>query len=214
MLIYFDLDGPIIDVSGKFYKIYSDLLGERGYPTLSKKEYWQLKREHVPIPQIVLRTCPNEFVDYYIKKRIEVIENFEYLKHDELIPGAEKVLEELMQDHKLILVTLRNNSKTLFQELVFFDLKRYFTTILSLDNNHGDWRIKVKLIEDSGSLTDKNSLIVGDTEADIITGKKLGIKTCAVMCGIRTKELLEKASPDYLIKDINSLGEVIKKIQS
>jgi len=49
MLIYFDLDGPILDVSFKFHKIYTDLLGERGYTTLSKETYWQLKREHVSV---------------------------------------------------------------------------------------------------------------------------------------------------------------------
>ncbi len=49
MLIYFDLDGPILDVSFKFHKIYTDLLGERGYPTLSKDAYWRLKREHVSV---------------------------------------------------------------------------------------------------------------------------------------------------------------------
>jgi len=114
----------------------------------------------------------------------------------------------------LILVTLRNNAKTLFEELEYFDLKKYFGRILSLDNNHGDWRIKVKLIEESGTLTDKNSLIVGDTESDIIAGQKLRIKTCGVLCGIRIKELLEKTSLDFLIEDINSLEEVIKKIES
>jgi len=153
-------------------------------------------------------------VEHYIKKRLEVIENFEYLKHDKIIFGAEKVLEELMLNHQLILVTLRNNSKTLFQELEFFDFKKYFTTILSLDNNHGDWRIKIKLIQESGTLTDQDSLIVGDTEADIIAGKNLGIKTCAVLSGIRTKELLEKASPDIIINDVNSLSEAIRKIQT
>lgn len=214
MLIYFDLDGPILDVSGKFYKIYSDILGERGFSTLPKERYWQLKKEHTPIPQIILQTCPQEFVEQYVKKRLEVIENFEYLKHDEIISGAERVLKELIQNHQLILVTLRNNSKTLFQELKFFDLKKYFTTILSLDNNHGDWRIKVKLIKESGTLTDQNSLIVGDTEADIVAGKNLGIKTCAVLSGIRTKELLQKASPDIIIDDVNSLSGAIWKIQT
>jgi phosphoglycolate phosphatase-like HAD superfamily hydrolase len=149
-----------------------------------------------------------------MKKRLEVIENFEYLKHDRIIQGAERVLEELMLNHQLILVTLRNNSKTLFQELEYFDLKKYFTRILSLDNNHGDWRIKVKLIQESGTLANQNSMIVGDTEADIIAGKNLRIKTCAVLSGIRTKELLEKASPDIIIDDVNSLKEAIKKIQT
>lgn len=213
MLIYFDLDGPILDVSGKFYKIYTDLLIEHGYPRLPKDEYWQLKKEHTPIPEIMKRTCPPEFIDCYIKKRLEVIENFSYLKQDKIIPGADQVLHRLSQKHTLILVTLRNRSETLSQELDYFDLRKYFKKILSQDNNPGDWQTKAKLIREDGFFQTGDAIIIGDTQADIKAGKSLGMKTCAVLSGIRTKELLEKAEPDFMIEDINSLEKVILSIE-
>jgi phosphoglycolate phosphatase-like HAD superfamily hydrolase len=213
MKIYFDLDGPILDVSPKFYKIYSDLLNEYGYPLLSKEVYWQFKKEHTPCPEILKRTCPPEIVEPYIKKRLEIIENFSYLKTDQVVPGACQVLDRLSKKHTLILVTLRNRSETLSQELDYFDLKKYFKKVLSQDNNPGDWQTKARLIREDESFNNKDVVIIGDTQADIKCGKDLGMITVAVLSGIRTEELLRKAEPDFLIEDINSLEKVIFSIE-
>jgi phosphoglycolate phosphatase-like HAD superfamily hydrolase len=213
MLIYFDLDGPILDVSPKFYKIYTDLLNEYGHPGLSKEVYWRLKMEHTPCPEILKRTCPPEIVEPYIKKRLQVIENFSYLKHDQVIPGAQQVLQRLSQKHTLILVTLRNRSEMLSQELDYFDLRKYFKKVLSQDNNPGDWQTKVRLIRGDGFFQKKDAMMVGDTQSDIKAGKELGLITCAVLSGIRTEELLKQAEPDFLIADINSLEKVISSIE-
>jgi len=213
MLIYFDLDGPILDVSDKFYKIYTDLTSEFGHPRLSKEVYWQLKKEHTPSPDIIQRTCSAEVVELYIKKRLEVIENFSYLKYDKVIPGAYQVLDRLSKKHTMILVTLRNRSETLSRELEYFDLKKYFRKVLSQDKNPGDWQTKVRLIQGCEFLHIRDAMMVGDTQSDIKAGRNLGIKTCAVLSGIRTEELIKKAEPDFLIADINSLEKVISNIE-
>jgi phosphoglycolate phosphatase-like HAD superfamily hydrolase len=202
-----------LDVSPKFYKIYSDLLNEYGYPLLSKEVYWQFKKEHTPCPEILKRTCPPEIVEPYIKKRLEIIENFSYLKTDQVVPGACQVLDRLSKKHTLILVTLRNRSETLSQELDYFDLKKYFKKVLSQDNNPGDWQTKARLIREDESFNNKDVVIIGDTQADIKCGKDLGMITVAVLSGIRTEELLRKAEPDFLIEDINSLEKVIFSIE-
>ena len=56
----------------------------------------------------------------------------------------------------------------------------------------------------------ENSIIVGDTELDIICGKNAGAVTCGVTYGYRTKESLLQNNPDYLIEEIS----VIKTICS
>lgn len=48
-----DFDGPIIDVSERYYKVYEYCLEKTRYPDqsvqqLSKEEFWQLKRSRVP----------------------------------------------------------------------------------------------------------------------------------------------------------------------
>ena len=45
-------------------------------------------------------------------------------------------------------------------------------------------------------------MIIGDTEADIITGKNLGLYSIGVLSGIRSEDFLKKLNPDLIIKSI------------
>lgn len=209
--IFFDLDGPIIDVAPKFYYLYTEMFSAGGHPVLSINEYWNLKRNKVPEPQIAARTAPQGFIDGYVPERIRVIEDIKYLEHDCLIDGARDVLDSLHGRYQLILVTLRNRRENLMWELKHLDLIKYFDHILTKEDNHGDFKIKVELI--TGYLQGKKpaGIIIGDTESDIKAGKTLGLKTVAVCCGIRTKEYLQALAPDYIIDSINQLSEVLAR---
>ena len=48
----------------------------------------------------------------------------------------------------------------------------------------------------------KNSIMIGDTELDIQCGKNAGSLTCGVLYGYRTRELIEKENPDFIIKTL------------
>jgi phosphoglycolate phosphatase-like HAD superfamily hydrolase len=52
-------------------------------------------------------------------------------------------------------------------------------------------------------------MIVGDMDIDIKTGKAAGIYTCGFISGIGDKKDIEKAGPDYLIKDLLELKKII-----
>ncbi len=209
--IYFDLDGPIIDVAPKFYQIYTDLFGKAGFPTLSSAEYWDCKRRRVPEPQIVALTAPPEFIEPYMRDRIAVIENIEYLRHDGIIDGAIAVLSNLRRQHELVLVTLRNRRANLMWELDYFDLKKYFSAILTREDNHGDHKVKIELIREYTQSPQAAGMIIGDTESDIRAGQELGLRTVAVTCGIRTKELLQALNPDYIIDSMNQLLPIVER---
>jgi len=43
---------------------------------------------------------------------------------------------------------------------------------------------------------------VGDTGHDIIAGKKLGIKTAAVLTGFLSKEKIEEYEPDIILTSV------------
>jgi len=57
----------------------------------------------------------------------------------------------------------------------------------------------------------KNSIIVGDTETDILMGKHLVIKTIAVSSGMRNRKFLKKYKPDILIKDFSEIKNIINQ---
>ena len=61
-MIFFDLDGPILDVSAKYYRVYHDLLDEFGFPSLPRDQYWEAKRNKVSDESILRKTGAEEFV--------------------------------------------------------------------------------------------------------------------------------------------------------
>lgn len=48
-------------------------------------------------------------------------------------------------------------------------------------------------------------VLVGDTEVDLLTAKNAGIDSIAVTWGFRKEENLITQSPNYIIRDSNSL---------
>lgn len=210
--IFFDLDGPIIDVAPKFYQIYMDIFHKHGQATLSLQEYWELKRNRIPEPEIVQRTASAAFVQPYIEERLAVIENIEYLATDQVQEGVTNLLRRLQLEYVLTLVTLRNRRQTLNWELEHFQLGQYFEEILTRENNHGDHEIKVRLIRDYCGALHAEGILIGDTEADIRAAQELGLVACGVSFGIRSREYLERLKPDYIVDTVTEMEQVILKV--
>ena len=206
-MFFFDLDGPILNVTERYYRVYSNIMIDAAYETIGKEEYWDAKRWKTSEIEILRRTGAETFYEQYYEKRLSLIESDYFLSFDSLQKGAIQVLEKFSRENKLILVTLRKSSSQLDQELSNLDLKKYFSYVLRSGRDFKPrWKIKYNLIkrllQDS---YDSNHVVIGDTETDIIAGNELGLKTIAVLNGIRTKELLLKSNPDFICNSIEDL---------
>ena len=58
----------------------------------------------------------------------------------------------------------------------------------------------------------KHVLMVGDSFADIISGKKAGMKTIGVLTGVLNRRQLEKQA-DIVLSSIAELPEFIRKLK-
>ena len=71
---FFDLDGPILDVSTKYYQIYVDIVKELSGTPISKEAYWQNKRNKVPESTTLIASDLHlDDLSYYQKIRKEKI---------------------------------------------------------------------------------------------------------------------------------------------
>ena len=87
MQIYLDLDGPVLDVSHRYYLIYSDLLKQADYLPFDHDSYWSLKRLSITEAAIVQRNMPECGVSDYLARRAQLLEDSTYLVYDLLQPG-------------------------------------------------------------------------------------------------------------------------------
>ena len=209
--MFFDLDGTMIDTSERHYRVYKDILDFYEIPnTLTKKEFWNQKRKGRKTVELHPKNLSEEFIQKFIGEWLKKIEDRNYLKYDNRLPDSLGVLSILKNKADLTLVTLRNNRENLFWELDNFGLTNYFKEILI------DAPLKLKnktlLIKDYIERYPKedNFIIVGDTEADISTGKELAMITVAVTYGIRSKEFLTKLKPDFCLDNLSELPEILK----
>jgi phosphoglycolate phosphatase-like HAD superfamily hydrolase len=210
MAIFFDLDGPILDVSEKYYKVYSDILSQNGFKVLSKSEYWNAKREKVSDLEILQRSMAEPFFERYQHQRKLLIESDPYLIYDKVQDCAVQVLDTLSKSNDLILVTLRTFPEQLHKQLERLDIRKYFVNVLSSDEETKPrWKIKYNLIRGFlGKKKTYGSILIGDTETDILAGKELGFVTIAVLNGIRSYRILKEANPTYILKSFKEILEI------
>lgn len=65
------------------------------------------------------------------------------------------------------------------------------------------------------SVSDKTKVLkVGDTVIDIEEGKNAGCKTVAVLTGTQSEARLKKSKPDFIIKSVAELSELIKNFEA
>jgi carbamoyl-phosphate synthase large subunit len=211
--IFFDLDGPILDVSKRYYEVYRSILEEAKKPAIPYEKYWKEKRAKIPNKNIVSYTADSDFYSIFEDHWFQRIENDNYLKLDSVWPWVTDVLSDLHQKFELYIVTGRSNPGNLKEQLDRLDLTRWFRAIISRSARQNAAKEKVSAIREHFSAVPAKAIIVGDTEADIECGKELGFITVGVQSGIRNKENLKATGCDHIIENIQSLSNILNNIE-
>lgn len=204
MEIYFDLDGTLLDVSQRNYLVYKNITEKLHGLPLFFDEYWGLKRNKIPFSEI-LKQSNIKNSERFFNQWFKEIEAYRYLKKDKLYPWTKDVLTLLSKRNSLYLMTLRRRPFNLKRQLKELEITDYFDKLWISNENLSD---KSSLL--CAAVKDKTAILIGDTEVDIVAAKKAGIKSIAVSSGIRTGDFLMKENPNFLIKDIRELSELLK----
>jgi phosphoglycolate phosphatase-like HAD superfamily hydrolase len=211
-----DFDGPIMDISDRYYYVYQYCLEQNKRPhqavrQLSKAEFWDLKRSRVPEKQIgIISGLEEEQARQFARLRRDIVHDIPYLIHDKLIPGTIETLEKLQQlGVDLVVMTMRR-VKELDAAFNQYDLARFFKS----DRRYclSDDYLKTTDVEDKPLLMEKALVelppaadvwMIGDTEADIIAAKTNKVKMISVLSGIRNRQSLEPYQPDFIVDNLS-----------
>ena len=123
-----------------------------------------------------------------------------------LFPNVETTLAKLQNSGISLAVATTKSSETAGKMLKHFTIDRYFLQIQGTDATpyKPDPFIIKKILSDQ-HWERTETLMVGDTDNDIKTGKNAGIYTCGVTYGSMTRLQLENTSPDYMVENIQEL---------
>lgn len=211
-----DFDGPIMDVSERYYRVYQFCLAEardthQTVNQLSKEEFWRLKRAQVPERQIgVMSGLYEDQARQFAQLRRQTVHTLPYLVYDKPTPGAIAALTRIQQAGIHLVVMTMRRTQELNAALEQYELGRFFPPECRycLSNQY----VKTQDIEDKPLLMQQalkelspaaQTWMVGDTEADIAAAKIHGIPVIAVLSGIRDQERLAQYQPDQIVSDLD-----------
>jgi phosphoglycolate phosphatase len=219
VIIFCDFDGPIVDVSDRYYDTYCHALvqtqtfyqshGQGLYITpLSKDQFWQFKKDRVSDIEIAMRSgLEEEEISFFLDFVRNIVNHSLLLKKDKLQPCVNWALALLhSKGAKLVLVTLRCNNQV--EEILNnYGLKRLFSGIYGSQDCNAAYQnnsaVKSQLLKQAiADFGRENAYMIGDTEADILAAQDRGIPVIGLTCGIRSQGYLQQFKPDQIYPDL------------
>jgi phosphoglycolate phosphatase len=230
--VFCDFDGPIVDVSDRYYNTYDRALTDTAefyrellalplpcasfhqkLTKLTKAQFWQMKQDRVPDREIAQQSgLEGEEIDYFLRRVIEIVNRADSLQYDKIQPGVTWALGLLKsQGCKLILVTLRDRDEAI-DILKRHELLQLFAGIYGTSNSEAAYQnyseVKTQLLKRAMRQhqikpgQSAHTWMIGDTEADVLAGQAMGIATIALTCGIRSEGQLSQLKPTLIKPDL------------
>lgn len=208
-LAVFDLDGTIIKSHENIYKaMIASLLKLNIFVTVDKSKFYQMIGAHfedifkemkIPVTDF------NLFIKYYKEFY------FHFIDSSTLYPNVNDTIRLLNQNSILVALLTTKGQDQAELNLRHFKLFEKFNYVMGrrpgLQHKPSPEPL-LKICADL-EISPTETIIVGDSELDILCGKNAGTRTCAVTYGYRTREELEKYTPDFVIDDIAEIVDVI-----
>lgn len=220
-----DFDGPIMDVSERYYRVYQYCLTQVKHPEqsvqeLSKGEFWELKRDRTPEKEIGLRSgLELAQAKQFAQLRKATVHTLPYLIYDQILPGAIETLAKAQSLGIDLAVMTMRRTRELEEAFGRYPLGDFFESDrrYCLSNDYQ----KTTDVEDKPLLMARavqelppaeEVWMVGDTEADLVAAQKHQVKTIAVLSGIRNRRQLEIYQPNYIVNNLAEALDVITAV--
>lgn len=213
-LIIFDMEGVLINSKNMYLKSSEKVLEKLNIKSdreKIEKSMWMKAIDFYgkQIPE----NLPNR--EELIKKAIEIddeiIKSNEFKNMVELIPTTFEGLKYLKEKNINMAIVTNSRRWIAERDLKKFKITNYITEIMTGSDDMPSKPNPDQLIElmKRFNSSKEETLYVGDSPNDIKTGKNAKVKTIGIYSGWYSKEDLEKEKPDYLIKDISEIKEVL-----
>jgi len=209
--VIFDLDGTLLDVREGFYWQFQELTREFDGVPASKDMITAVA--HGTTDDILRRLVSNTDVPFEDIRRRHVELRLEaYDRYLALYEGVDELLPILKRMGFTVGALTSGNALTVscLERLGIYD---HFDIIVTAEHviNPKPHAEGMNLILERLQLTPAETIMVGDTVVDVLTGKNAGVKkTVGVAHGFGNIEALRAAGADHIIKDIPSLLDVLE----
>ena len=150
----------------------------------------------------------SELAIKYYRERFSV----KGLYENEVYPGVEKMLQDLKESGKTLIIATSKPEEFTIKILKHFDLYKYFDFVAgaTMDGSRGEkadvirYALKISKIEDLST-----AIMVGDRKYDILGAKENGLKSMGVLFGFGDREELTEAGADIIAESVDEVAEYL-----
>ena len=208
-LLVFDLDGTLVDSKQDLALSVNAMRNDMGLPPLPLHLIASYVGHGVTL--LVQRALGPDAGDEKVQKGLAFFLNYYHehmLDNTAPYPGVAEALEKLA-GHKMAVLTNKPVifSREMLTRLGFAPYFRYIYGGNSFPRKKPDPMGLNKLMEDLQT-SPRETLMVGDSDTDILTGRNAGVLTCGVTYGFGA-HTLEKVAPDLVIDDMRELPKLL-----
>jgi len=203
-LYIFDLDGTLLD-SGKDIALAANYAFEKlNLKTFSEEEI--ISKVGYGAKKLIEELI-SEYPQKIKDRTLEYFKEFYYSNpviYSRLYEGAEETLKKLKELSKKVAVVTNKYEALSVEILKKLNVIDYIDLVVGADTTSEKKPHPLPVfytLEKLKSDKDK-SIIIGDSETDVLTGKNAGIKTALVLQGYGNKELALSLNPDFVLDSL------------
>ena len=208
--LIFDFDGTLTDSKHDIAGAQIWVLNQLGVHSYRKEDLFSFVGKTLEetfstlLPAHLHKHIPEAaemYAEYYRPRALETTKIF---------PGVRETLEILHSHGKRLAVASTKKGQGIKRATDHFNITQYFVQLQGSDSvpYKPDPFIINKIIQEQNWNRD-TTLMVGDTDKDILAGRNAGIATCAVTYGAFTAEQLRQFDPDFLVDSFPRLLSII-----
>ena len=213
-LLIFDVDGTVWDSEKDVFLSFNHTLKTLAGFEISKEEFQKLAGMHLGamFEKVLPEDKKNLSHEYEIAYKKYYIDEEHFADATELFPNVKNVIDKFKEDGFYMAVASSKPKRILDKMMSKFNLEGFNYVLGTEESNfkHKPDPEIVNYIMDKLNVTEEETVIIGDSKSDILTGKNAGIDTIAVTYGYDKKENLENANPTYIIDEFSKLLEILK----
>jgi phosphoglycolate phosphatase len=208
-LLVFDLDGTLIDSKDDLVHSVNAARHRMGLESLPEATVASYVGRGVVM--LMKQALGNLATDETVAQAVEFF--FEYYREHMLdrtvpYPGVREALE-LLQGKRMAVLT---NKPVVFSQAILdgLGLSRYFVRVYggnSFAQKKPDPVGLLALMQEAG-VTGEQTIMVGDSETDVLVGRNAGAWTCGLTYGL-SPETLQSTPPDFLLDDLRELPPLL-----
>jgi len=217
--VIFDLDGTLIDTHETYTRAFNQGILRFNLAPISKEKLATFLNRALPLEKILLELFPIPFEEKEVQFKClgEIQKAYTDLERENvpLKPGVEEVLPKLREmGLKIGIVTARTTSgETKWRELRRLGINHFIDAMVTgaeAERKPATGSL-MECIRQLG-LSPAECVLVGDSQADIITGKAAGVTTIALPTGVATVENLSQENPAAIINNLTELPRYISQL--